>query len=403
LGDRNLGLRLQSLSQVSERERTMTQTPVYPNAANILIVDDTPANLQVLTGMLKERGHRVRPVPSGRLALQVAANEPPDLILLDIMMPKMDGYEVCTRLKSDPKLKDIPVLFISGLSETVDKVKAFGVGGVDYITKPFQIAEVHARVDAHLRLQRQSRELAEHLARLQELERLRDSLVHMIVHDMRSPLTSLRGILEILQPDLQATMTAEDAEAYQMAVDASVKLADMVSSVLDVSRLEAGQMPIKPKVCDLRDVVTAALRGLAGITRQRHVVWAAPAAPVLAYCDAEVTGRIVANLVANAIKFTPADGTITLTAAAADGRVRLTVTDTGPGIPPQYREKIFDKFGQVAMRHTDTKCSTGLGLAFCKLAVEAQGGGIGVDSEEGKGSAFWFELPCEGGGVISNQ
>ncbi|OGV74768.1 MAG: hypothetical protein A3K19_11050 [Lentisphaerae bacterium RIFOXYB12_FULL_65_16] len=373
----------------------MTQTAVHADAASILIVDDTPANLQVLLGMLKERGHRCRPAPGGRLALLAAANEPPDLILLDIVMPDMDGYAVCAELKRDPKLTDIPVLFISGLSETVDKVKAFGVGGVDYITKPFHPEEVHARVEAHLRLRRQTRELTEHLARLQELEHLRDSLVHMIVHDMRSPLMSLRGMLKILHEDLAETLNAEDTDAMQTAVDVSVKLTDMVSVVLDVSRLEAGQMPIKSKACDLRAVVADALHDLAGLTRQRHVMWEAPTAPVPAYCDPEVTGRIVSNLVGNAVKFTSKHDTITLTAAAIGGQVRVTVTDTGPGIPAAYHEKIFRKFGQVETYLTCTKNSTGLGLAFCKLAVEAQGGRIGVDSEEGKGSAFWFELSCE--------
>ena len=127
--------------------------------AEILLVDDTPANLQLLSGMLKEQGYKVRPVPSGKLALQVANIEPPDLILLDILMPEMNGYEVCEKLKADDKLKEIPVIFISALSETIDKVKGFLAGGVDYITKPFQFEEVHARVRTHLELRRQKQEL----------------------------------------------------------------------------------------------------------------------------------------------------------------------------------------------------------------------------------------------------
>ena len=133
------------------------QTP----AASILVVDDTLPNLELLSEMLKERGYRVRPVPSGDLALQAARSNPPDLILLDIHMPEMDGYEVCERLKADEKLQDIPVLFISGLSETTDKVKAFRVGGADYITKPFQFEELEARVATHLDLRRQRRQLRE--------------------------------------------------------------------------------------------------------------------------------------------------------------------------------------------------------------------------------------------------
>ena len=121
------------------------------------MVDDTPANLQLLASMLKERGYKTRPVPSGQLALQAAVSDPPDLILLDISMPDMDGYEVCRRLKADDKLKDMPVMFISALNEVLDKVKAFSVGGVDYITKPFQFDEVQARVDTHLKIRRLQR------------------------------------------------------------------------------------------------------------------------------------------------------------------------------------------------------------------------------------------------------
>ncbi|MCE5217099.1 response regulator, partial [bacterium] len=175
-------------------------------APNLLIVDDTPANLQVLAAMLKGQGFTVRPVPSGELALRAAESEPPDLILLDIMMPEMNGYEVCERLKDNDDLRDIPVIFISALSDTSDKVKAFEVGGLDYVTKPFQFEEVRARVGAHLKLRRLQVEAAEHhrqleqsYEQLRELEELRDSLMHMIVHDLRTPLTSIITGLETME------------------------------------------------------------------------------------------------------------------------------------------------------------------------------------------------------------
>src|SRR5205807_6794940 len=136
-------------------------------SAGILVVDDTPANLQVLAGMLKDRGHKVRPVPGGKLALLAARRDPPDLILLDINMPEMNGYEVCEHLKSDESLKGIPVIFISALTEQMDKVKAFATGGVDYITKPFQMEELHARVETHLKRRRLQIDLEEYSRRLE--------------------------------------------------------------------------------------------------------------------------------------------------------------------------------------------------------------------------------------------
>src|SRR5205807_9876341 len=137
--------------------------------ASILVVDDTPANLQVLAGMLKNRGYKARPVPSGKLALLAARRDPPDLILLDINMPEMNGYEVCERLKADDMLKGIPVIFISALTEPLDKVKAFSIGGVDYLTKPFHMEELHARVETHLKLRQLRRELENTNRRLESV------------------------------------------------------------------------------------------------------------------------------------------------------------------------------------------------------------------------------------------
>src|SRR6202521_5004599 len=146
----------------------------FAGTASILVVDDAPANLQVLAGMLKDRGYKARPVPSGKLALQAAKAHPPDLILLDINMPEMNGYEVCERLKADDQLKGIPVIFISALTEQMDKVKAFAIGGVDYLTKPFQMEELHARVETHLKLRRLQIELEEYSRHLESArERLK--------------------------------------------------------------------------------------------------------------------------------------------------------------------------------------------------------------------------------------
>src|SRR6476660_1016862 len=169
--------------------------PAGEHAASILIVDDTPANLQVLAGMLKDRGYKIRPVPTGKLALLAARRDPPDLILLDINMPEMNGYEVCEQLKADPLLDGIPVIFISALTEPLDKVKAFAIGGVDYLTKPFQMEELHARVETHLKLRRLQVELEEHNRHL-ELARERLKL------DLRWARLVQRGFLPQRTPEI---------------------------------------------------------------------------------------------------------------------------------------------------------------------------------------------------------
>ena len=364
--------------------RTLTSA-----SPSILVVDDTPANLRLLSEMLSKRGWKVRPVPSGPEALQAAQRFPPDLVLLDINMPGMDGYEVCRRFKADSKLKDIPVLFISALSETDDKVKAFAAGGVDYVIKPFQFAEVEARVQTHLELRRQKRALQESYERLKELEHLRDNLTHMIVHDMRSPLTMILMSLGLLA----ATPPPEASDfsgILQTARQGAATLAGMVTQLLDISRLEASQMPLQKTECDLVKTVQSAIDSLGVSVEARHLRLLAPA-PVTALGDVDILRRIVNNLLGNALKFTPQDGEIAVSITRETAAARVAVTDNGPGITAEDHQKIFEKFGQA--QAGKEKGGSGLGLTFCKLAVEAHGGRIGVLSEVGQGSTFWFTLP----------
>jgi len=358
----------------------------------VMVVDDSPDNLTVLEKMLRESGCRVVAFPRGDLALKAAARKPPDLILLDIMMPGMDGFAVCERLKADATLKEIPVLFISGLSETRDKIAAFSAGGVDYVTKPFQPEEVCVRVETHLTLRRQRQELQNAYDRLRELESQRDNLVHMIVHDMRSPLTVIAGNLELAQ---MSALPDDAAHCLADALSATMALVEMVGSILDVSKMEAGQMTLKLSAVDMRDLLSKTLQSVDPIKGQRTLALKAPEKMAAFPCDARLIERVVQNLIHNALKFTDEkEGAVTVGVAVAEDTVRVTVSDNGPGISEAYREKIFDKFWQAPAGKQGQKRSTGLGLAFCKLAVEAHGGEIGVESREGKGSDFWFTLPA---------
>ena len=377
---------------------TKRRAPSTTEDPDILVVDDTPANLQLLSGMLKEVGYRVRVVPSGALALASAEKRVPDLVLLDINMPNMDGYEVCRRMKENPELCRVPVLFISALSEPLDKVKAFSSGGVDYVTKPFQVEEVAARVRTHLENRRLQRALEERASELEKKneelrvsEKLRENLVHMIVHDMRTPLSGLLASLQFLEEDVLAQLRKENREDLEHAAYAGRKLAQMIDDMLDISRLEAGKLDVNPTRVRVAELFDRALDSLGGLLKGRHLRVTAPLELEL-YGDAELLRRVLVNLLGNALKFTPEDGRIDLAAERAEGSVRVTVTDDGPGIEARFHGQIFDKFEQVNARKDGTLRSTGLGLTFCKLAVEAHEGRIGVESTPGKGSVFWFEL-----------
>jgi signal transduction histidine kinase len=363
---------------------------------DILVVDDTPTNLQVLSGMLKDRGYKVRPAPSGSVALAAAKQKIPDLVLLDINMPELNGYEVCTQLKRDERMRDIPVIFISALNETIDKVVAFGVGGVDYVTKPFQFEEVEARVAVHLKLRRlqldlesRNQELQQSNRELRRLQELRDNLTHMIVHDLRSPLTGILAAMELIGFDT-ASLSPENQGALRMANKALDDVISMINSMLDVSKIEAGELKPNLTECDLVEVVKEAAARLELLRGDRTVELACDR-PCPARLDRDLISRVIQNLVGNAFKFTNKSGTVRLRIEQLPKRVRISVTDDGPGIAPEHHARIFEKFGQA--ESIGPRAGTGLGLTFCRLAVQAHAGSIGVESEPGKGSVFWFELP----------
>jgi signal transduction histidine kinase len=370
----------------------MTIASPAGNGGDLLVVDDTAASLKMLAGMLKAAGHRVRPAPSGRLALEAARAQTPDLVLLDITMPEMDGYEVCAEFKRSEQLRDVPVIFLSALGDPADKVKAFGVGGADYVTKPFRSEEVLARVGVHLALRQARVELQQNYERLRGLERLRDDLVNMVVHDMRSPLTVLMANLEFLREAVASDQASEDLRA---AVQASAVVNRMANDLLDVSRMEEGKMPLVLGVTNVRALGEQVGTDLRAWSKTRAIEVVA-GEPVPISCDGGLIRRVIENLVNNAIKHTPADGTIRVISRASERGARIEVHDQGPGVPVEARARIFEKFGTVETRKEQAYHSAGLGLAFCKLAIEAHGGSIGVDCGEAGGSVFWFELPAAG-------
>ncbi|MFZ2655513.1 MAG: hybrid sensor histidine kinase/response regulator [Victivallales bacterium] len=368
------------MEKISENQ--LSGTDLLPN---ILIVDDTPANVLLLVKMLAERGYRPRPVSSGKLALQAARDETPDLVLLDINMPEMNGYEVCEQLKADAKLKDIPVIFISASDHMIDKVKAFDVGGVDYVTKPFQCREVYARVKTHLQLHR--------------LEKLRDDLTHMVVHDLRSPLMIIFGLLDVLEAR-EKKLSASTRKFINLARLGAEDMGNMISSILDVSKMGAGEMKFQLEPCDLYALIHAVADANKLLPGNRTVTLDAPESPLAVTADVVLIRRVLQNLLGNAIRYTQSGGDVRIAVTDSTSEIRVAVADAGPGIAPEYHRRIFEKFGQVEDQYN--RMGSGLGLTFCKLAIEAHGGRIGVESEVGRGSTFWFTLPrLDVGGVAS--
>jgi two-component system, sensor histidine kinase and response regulator len=232
---------------------------------------------------------------------------------------------------------------------------------------------------------------------LQALEVARDNLVHMIVHDLRSPLTGLQAYLDLLLMSSAATADEEIQEFAGEAKAIAQRLGQMITQVLDVSRFDAGKMPVAPQLVDLTQLVRAAVATLGPPPSGVKPVYDLPGQPTPAECDPDLISRVIANLVGNAYKFSPKGEAVLIALELRESLARVTVTDSGPGVPAEMRSHIFEKFGQASSAGRGRGASTGLGLTFCKLAVEAHGGWIGVDNGPRRGSTFWIELPLTQG------
>lgn len=367
-------------------------------SADILIVDDTPANLQLLVSNLTIHGYHVRAAAEGQLALMAAQADKPDLILLDVMMPHMNGFEVCEILKQDPNLKDVPVIFISAADDIESKVRGFEVGGADYISKPFQFAEVLARIQTHLTLYRQRIQLEEdHQQDLQYFEmitRLKDELMSEASHDLKNPLHIIKLLTELLRPLVGEN---EKGERYLNAIEKQVSMMQqLLNDVLELLKLETGRALVYDRV-NLSEFVADILEDFEFPARAKQIQL--DFTPLGYELDVSIDRRrirqVLHNLLSNALKYTPDQGQVRVNMHQSQKEVTIEVTDTGLGIPDHDLPHIFDKFYRVQnTAHTAVE-GTGLGLAIAKSIVEQHGGQIGVESYEKRGSKFQVVLPLE--------
>ena len=379
--------------------------PEKPNSgagqpASILVVDDTPANLQVLAGMLKDRGYKVRPVPSGKLALLAAERDPPDLILLDINMPEMNGFEVCEHLKAADSLKGIPVIFISALTEPLDKVKAFAIGGVDYITKPFQMEELHARVETHLKLRRLQIELEETNARLAKADRRKNEFLAMLAHELRNPLAPICNALQIMRLTASRERQRPEDETVQSAsamMERQVgQMVRLVDDLLDVSRISQGKIELRSGRIDLASVVHHAVEAIRPQCKSMdHALTVTlPPKPIFLNADSTRLAQVVGNLLNNASKFTDKGGQIWLTVEREGKQAVIRVRDNGIGIAADQLPRIFEMFVQIDTSLERSVSGLGIGLTLVKTLVEMHDGTVEVHSAGvGQGSELVVRLP----------
>ncbi|MEG4074993.1 response regulator [Microcoleus sp. Pol14C2] len=403
----------------------MTKNQIEENKGNILIVDDTPENLQVLSATLSDRGYKVRGVINGKMAIRAARSGSPDLILLDIKMPEMDGYEVCTQLKEDPNTSEIPVIFISALDEVLDKVTAFKVGGVDYVTKPFHVAEVLARIEHQLTIQRLKKQLLDRNKELQEeiIERkkaeeaaaaaslAKSQFVANMSHELRTPLNAILGFTQVMSRD--SLLSHENLENLRIINRSGQHLLELINDVLDLSKIEAGIIGLDERSFDLYQLLDTLeeMFQIKAETKKMQLRFSVQAnVPQYIKTDENKLRVCLINLLGNAMKFTHDGGRIWLRVSVETNQPQPTeseshpnstsvepllilfeVEDTGVGIATAEIDTLFDAFVQTQAGRKAAD-GTGLGLTITKKYVQIMGGDIWVKSVLGEGTSFKFNI-----------
>ena len=362
----------------------------------ILVVDDIEQNVMVVSQILRTAGYNVIPAFSGSSALGILEKRQPHLVLLDVMMPDMDGFEVCERIKNTETIRSIPIIFLSALHDTDKKVKALEVGGVDYITKPFQEAEVLARVNLHIRTHELELERKLHIDQLQELNAEKDRLMGIVSHDLRSPLSGIVGLSELMR-EAQDPLDAEFIrQMSEVIYSTSSHLINLVNDLLDIAKIESGeQHKLQLSTIPISEVFTSVKTIFFQLAKQKHINFVLEQVDdsLTLDCDVAKLKQIFNNLVSNAIKFTPESGSVYLKHSQSNEFNIFKVQDTGIGISSENLPKLYEKFGDHQRLGTDGEKGTGLGMPIVKSFVDLHGGTIEIESEVGKGTTFVISLP----------
>ncbi len=372
----------------------------------ILIVEDKQENMDLLVYFLHPQGYEIISVYDGLSALQKVEEEHPDIILLDIMLPKMDGYEVCGRLKKDPETKFIPIIMLTALKELKDKVRALEVGADDFLSKPFENIELLARVKSLLRLkeyhdelQSKNLELAEKNDSLIRMDRFKEDLTNLIIHDMKNPLFVIQGNLQMMSMSME-NVPPEILKKYAQRIErSSQQLLRMVVNLLDISRIEEGTIDLKNDHANINEIIDKIIERIKDYPENKNkeiLVDLNSNLPELTI-DRSVMERVFENLINFSITNLVDEGKVTITTAAVDDKkIQFVTHDNGTQIPKNYYDKIFEKFSQTEIKDSGYRVDRALGLTFCKMAVEAHKGSMWLDLETKVGNKFIIELPISG-------
>ena len=366
----------------------------------ILLVDDNPTNLSVLFEYLEESGYEIAVAQSGEAALQQIEHVRPDLILLDVLLPGIDGFETCRKLKENPNTKEIPIIFMTALANEIDKVKGFLAGGADYITKPFHHEEVLVRINSHLQIRRLQQQLTQHEEQLrsqntllsqkddliQELRASQEKLFLCVSEKLQQPIDAMIGYTRMIDDNLEEYSKVEIQNTVRRLRHSAEKLSILYDNLLLWSRVQRNTLEIRPQAIALDEIAAYNILIHTPEADQKRISLESTIQEnTLAYADEATVNVILRNLIANALNFTDSRGTITLSFERRNDLLEVAVTDTGIGINPERLNRFF--------HIPDPGEKAGIGLPLCKVLIEKNGGTIWGESEPGKGTTIRFTLP----------
>ena len=374
-------------------------TPSYENLAGrkILVVDDDRLNLRILSSILRRDGFQVAEADSGERALEAYAQFIPDLVLLDVVMPGIDGFETCRRMKHTYSDKCAPVIFITAKNDSDDIVEGLEAGGVDYLPKPFKDKEVLARIRSHLQNQILLEEQLRLVEQLNKADASKNHFLGMAAHDLRNPLASIRGFSEFLRDGVVGPLTPDQLDLVNTIHSASQSMLDLVNELLDVATIQSGELKLHLERQSLADLIAKAVRftNIEAAKKKTHVELVIPEASPTLLIDAAKMRQVLDNLLSNAVKYSPPGATIKafIHVEPEQHTCGFSVQDQGPGIPEGERDRLFKNFSRLSARPTGGEKSTGLGLAICQKIVEAHHGTIRADNLRSGGCEFSVSLP----------
>ncbi len=376
------------------------KTDLISNNNSILIVDDVAENLRVLGYLLKGNGYRVAVAGDGNTAINTAVSKPPDIILLDVSMPDMDGFAVCSVLKNNEITREIPVIFLTARTEITDLTRGFELGAVDYITKPFNQAELLSRVKTHLELRnaketilRKNTELDKKNRELIQLNKSKDKFFSIIAHDLKNPFNTLIGFTEFLAQDLDKLNKSDILEIVVGLNNSANKLFELLNNLLEWSRIQTGGINMYLQDCLPGEIVEEDIAILLQPAKNKNLsVIREIRNDVRIQADRNMFRSVIQNLLYNAIKFSYSGNVILIYGDVYNGMYVFTVEDNGVGIEEEYIGELFKPEYKYSTPGTADEEGTGLGLILCKELVEKMGGWISVESTPGKGSKFRFAV-----------